>query len=117
MFDKVQEESAEVAQLAQDYVNSSGKYLKLKTFEQLSLTFSALIRILAIGGLTIVGLSFMAIALALAIGRQMDSLTWGFLIVAFGYLFLAWVIYLFRKSITNSVIRTMSSQFFDNDEA
>ncbi len=116
MFENLKETSSEAIQTTQEYVEASQKYLSLKAFEQLSLTFSSLIRIIAVGGLTMIAMSFLAIAFAFAAAEWLGSVVYGFLFIAGLFLLFAWIIYLFRNQITDMVIRNLSKQFFNDDD-
>lgn len=116
MFEQLTETSSEAIQTTQEYIQSSQKYLKLKTFEQLSLSFSTLIRIMAIGSFVMIAFSFIAIASALAMSDYLGSPVYGFLVVAGIFLLLALVVYWMRNKITDAVISSLSNQFFSDNE-
>ncbi|MBD0830855.1 hypothetical protein [Aestuariibaculum sediminum] len=119
ILDVLNEKSQEALQYGDDYLKSTEKFIKLKVFEQLSLTISLLVKFLIIAGLGFLGLSFFAVSGALALGNVLNSLPLACLIIGASLMFLMILIYVFRKSIDNNVIGKLSNNFFnsENDES
>lgn len=94
-----------------DYVDATYKYAKLKSFHLLSLSLSTIAKLFFIGGLFIISILFMSIALAVVLGEYLHSLALGYLIVGGIFLILGIVIYLLRKKIDTIIIKTLVEKF------
>ncbi|WP_010521800.1 hypothetical protein [Aquimarina agarivorans] len=98
---------------SEDYIEATQDYLELKVFQQISLSFSFLIKILLIGGLCFVGATFLMIAgilkLATYIGDTSLALMYSSLIV-FG---ISLILYLLRKKLIDSaIVKKLGKTFF-----
>ena len=101
------------SEIGERYIKTSHQYFKLKIFQQLTLTFSMLTKALIIGGLALIGIVFMSVALAIKLGKVLDSTTLGYLAVGFIFVVMAIIIYGFRAKINALIIKTLSLKFFD----
>ncbi|PNQ72221.1 hypothetical protein C1T31_12915 [Hanstruepera neustonica] len=114
MFESINESSAKMADAGETYIKKSQEYYKLKVFQQISVSVSLVAKVLLIGGLLFVGLFFMALAAAMALGEWLGDLALGYIIVA-GVFLLATVIIFFKREVVNKmVIKSLSSKFFDS---
>jgi len=105
--------SVQAKNISEKYLKTSHKYLRLKVFQQLTLSLSLIIKIFAIGSFVFLAFMFLAITSAIAIGNMLESLTIGCLIVALIFILFALIVYFLRKSIERKIIKTIAINFFD----
>lgn len=113
VFDSINETSNNAMDAGEKYLKSSHEYYKLKIFQQLSVSISLVFKAVIIAGLCIVGLTFLAIALAFYVGALLEDYALGFVIVGGLFFIVALICYFFRKHISNLVVRNLSDKFFD----
>ena len=113
VFESLNNTSDKATDLGEKYLKTSREYITLKAFQQLTFSFSLIVKLLAIGGLVFLGLIFLAISGAIAIGNALESLTLGCLIIAFVFVTLAILVYVFRKHIDRKIIQKISIKFFN----
>lgn len=113
LFKSLDHSSVEAKHVGEKYLKASHKYLRLKIFQQLTLSLSLMIKFFAIGSFLFLAFMFLAITAAIAIGNALQSLMMGCLIVAIILILLALLIYFMRKGIERIVIKTISIKFFD----
>lgn len=114
IIESINETSDKVLDAGEIYVKKSEEYIKLKVFQQLSVSLSLVTKALIIGGLLFIGLFFLAFALALAIGEWLGVLALGYLIVASFFLIVTAIVYVNRHLINKKVIKSLSIKFFDS---
>ena len=102
------------ADAGEAYVKSTKKYFELKVFQQLTTLSSYLIKIVLLGSLCVLGLIFMAIAGAIALGNHFDDMALGYLIVGGIFILLVLLLLLVRKSIDSVIIKKLSKTYFDS---
>ncbi|MFL1012446.1 hypothetical protein [Flavisericum labens] len=112
LIDSINETNAQASKVGKKYLESSYKYFKLKIFEQLTISVGMVLKIMLIGGLALIGVSFMAVALAFSIGRAFNSLSLGFVSTGILFLILSLILFRLRKHINNYVIKKLSKKFF-----
>jgi hypothetical protein len=113
VFKSLDKSSSEARNIGEKYLKASHKYLRLKIFQQLTLSLSLIIKFFAIGSFVFLACLFFAITAAMAIGHALDDLMMGCLIVAVILILLALLIFFTRKSIERIVIKTVATKFFD----
>lgn len=113
IFESLNETTDNAATSAENYIKTSQEYLRLKVFQQITLSLSLVIKLALIGSLIMLGLIFAAVSGALAIGSAIGNIPIGYLIVGLCFLLLAFVIYYFRKHIERKIILLMSEKYFD----
>lgn len=113
LFESINESTTQAVKSGEHYLKHSEAYFKLKIFQQLSLTFSTLLKLAIVGGLLFLGLLFLAIAGAIALGKWLDNLPLGIIIVGLILLLFALLVYLLRKKIDKITIRRLSKSYFD----
>ena len=113
LFKSLENSSVKAKNIGEKYVKASHQYLRLKIFQQLTLSLSLIIKIFAIGSFLFLALMFLAITTAIAIGNMLESLTMGCLIVAAILILVASLIYYMRKAIERIVIKAISIKYFD----
>ncbi|EGV44395.1 hypothetical protein BZARG_718 [Bizionia argentinensis JUB59] len=114
IFESLNNTSGKMGDAGEIYVKKSTEYVKLKVFQQITISVSMVAKALLIGGLFAIGLLFAALAAALAIGEWLGNQALGYLVVAGVFLILTLIIYLARSVIDNMIIKRFSSKFFDS---
>lgn len=112
VFDALNDTTDKATNIGERYIKASHQYLKLKIFQQLTLTMSLLAKVLIIGGMMFVGLVFSSVALAMEIGDALNSLALGYLVVGSIYVALAILLYFVRTKINNLIIKKTGQNFF-----
>ncbi|WP_027136668.1 phage holin family protein [Gaetbulibacter saemankumensis] len=105
--------STEAKHIVEKYLKTSHQYLRLKIFQQLTLSLSLIIKFFAIGTFVFLAFMFLAITAAIAIGNALDSFTMACLIIAAIFILIALLVYFLRKNIERKIIKAMSIKFFD----
>ncbi|MDO6598143.1 hypothetical protein Q4512_14565 [Oceanihabitans sp. 2_MG-2023] len=113
VFESINNTSEKATDLGEKYIKTSHDYIKLKTFQQLTFSISLVVKLFAVGSLVFLGLVFLAISGAIAIGNALGSFTLGCFIVALIFIALAVLIYVFRKYIDQKIIKKVSIKFFN----
>ena len=114
VFESLNNTADSATDIGEKYIKTSHRYFKLKVFQQLTVTVSFLGKALIIGALILAGLIFTAFAAAIAIGRALDNLSLGYLIIGLIFCLLAFIAYYLRAHINRKVISSMSQKFFDD---
>ncbi len=114
LFESINETSGKMTDAGETYVKKSQEYLKLKVFQQISVSISFVTKALVIGSLLLVALFFMSFALALAIGEWLDNLALGYLIIGVVFLLGCVIAYYKRHIIERKIIKSLSSKFFNS---
>jgi tellurite resistance protein TehA-like permease len=113
VFESLNNTADKATETAERYVKNSKGYVKLKIFQQLAISLSLATKFAIIGGMVSLGLIFVSIAGALAIGKQLDNVPLGFVIIGLLFLVFALIIYTLRKKINKKIIKELSEKFFD----
>lgn len=113
IFESINNTSDKAVDIGEKYIKDTQEYYKLKIFQQLTISISLVAKALIIGGLLFIGLIFLAVAAALAIGRLIDDVALGYVIVAGLFLVMAMIIYFARGVINKKIIETLSLKFFN----
>lgn len=112
LIDSISETNDKAAAVSEKYLNKSYKFYKLKTFQQLSISVSTVIKGLLIFVTLFMCMVFSLIALALYIGKSINSYPIGFLSIGILFLALAALAYFLRGYINTLVIEKLSKKFF-----
>ncbi|MBV7267852.1 hypothetical protein [Winogradskyella luteola] len=113
VFDDLNTTTDKASGIGERYIKTSHQYIKLKIFQQLTLSFSILSKVLVIGGFAFFGIIFLAVALAIKLGNVFNSIMLGYLAVGIIFMGIALIIYILRSKINKLIIKTFSSKFFD----
>ncbi len=113
IFESISNTSDKAGDIGEKYLKDTRDYYRLKIFQQLTLSVGMVAKALVIGGLLFIGLIFLSVALALAIGNYFDNVAIGYLIVAAIFLILALLLYYKRAVIGRQIIVKMSPKFFN----
>ena len=111
--ESIGEANSKASNVGEKYLKTSYKYYKLKIFQQLTISISIIFKAVAIGGLLLLGLSFLAIAMVFSIGKTLDSYTLGFVVVGLIFVFFSVIVFLLRKHINNLTVKKISKKFFN----
>ena len=113
IFESLNQTTDKAVDQAEKYVNASQSYLRLKVFQQITISLSLLTKLVIIGGLATLAVIFVAVAGALAIGDALNNVSAGYLIVGLSFVVFALIVYYFRKHIERKIITAMSAKYFD----
>ena len=113
VFDAINNATDKAVSSSETYVKTTQEYFKLKAFQQVSLSFSYLLKILIIGGLLFLGLVFLTVAGALWLGMILHSMPLACVLMAALLILFAVLAYQLRSKIDGKVIQKISSKFFD----
>ena len=84
LFDSLNHNSSEAVDIGKKYVETTKEYYKLKLFQQTTNAFSFLSKMAVIGGLLFLGLIFMTVSGAIALGNALGSIILSCLIIGAG---------------------------------
>lgn len=112
IFDDVNQTTNKASDIGERYIKTSHQYFRLKIFQQLTLSFSMIVKAIIVGLLCFVGLLFFSVALVVELSKIYDSLIIGCIIVGSVYLLFALIMYLLKARINKFVIRKIGSKFF-----
>ena len=113
IFESIDKSTTKGVKSGEDYIKCTEAYYKLKVFQQLSLSFSLLIKLALIGVFIFLGLIFLAIAAAIALGNSIGSISLGILIVGLTLILFGFIPYALRKRIDKTILIKFSKSFFD----
>lgn len=113
VFNDINHTTNKASSVGERYVKATHQYLKLKIFQQLTLSLSLVTKVLAVGSLFFAGLVFLSIAAALEIGNALNSFALGFLIVGLVYIVLSLLIYKMRAKFNSIIIKNVGLKFFN----
>ncbi|WP_452223186.1 hypothetical protein [Lacinutrix chionoecetis] len=112
VIDSISDASSKAVDKSEEYLRKSHDFYKLKIFQQLSISVSMIFKAVAIGGVFLMGMVFLAISLAFYIGALLDNYTLGFVIVGVILILCAFLLFIFRSFIDSKVIQELSKTFF-----
>ena len=113
VIDSINQASNKAIDQSEEYLKKSHEFYKLKIFQQLSISVSMLFKAVVIGGALLIGLVFLAIALAFYLGALLNSYTLGFVLVGFIFSLGSGILYMYRGHIDSKVIQKLSKTFFE----
>jgi hypothetical protein len=112
IIDALDDTTSEAVESGEAYIKNTKKYYELKVFQQLAILSSSGVRLAICGGLSLLGLIFLAIAIAAALNAYFESKFMGYLIVAFSFFVLVALFYLGRKRVEKKVIEKLAKNYF-----
>lgn len=113
IINNLQNATHKATESGEEYIKATQEYLELKTFQQIALTFSLLVKILLIGGLLFIALTLLLIAGIISLGKVLGSINLALIYTSIGFVLVSFVIYLFRKTLLdNPIIKKLSNSFF-----
>ena len=116
IIDSINETNKKAAEVGEEFLNKSYDYYRLKIFQQITISVSMVFKVLAIGSILLFGLVFLSIAAAFKISDIVNSHAIGFALVGGIYIIISLIIFLLRKHINNTIIKSLSKPFFSKDE-
>lgn len=112
IFESINDTSNKASDIGERYIDTSFEYLKLKVFQQLTFTISMMGKALVIGAVLFIGLIFLAISAAIAIGDALGQIALGYLIIGGFFLIMSFVIYKMRRRFDAKIIAKFQTIFF-----
>lgn len=113
-FEELKESTNKVQEETKAYVESTVQYYKLRGFQLAMKSTRAIVRFLLLSFFLMLAVLFGSVAAALAIGKALNSTTFGFLIVAGAYFVLVFILSFLRlKFIERPILRKFSKLFFN----
>ncbi|MCR9183615.1 MAG: phage holin family protein [Flavobacteriaceae bacterium] len=115
MFEKVTNNLEGIQDNLEAYIKSSAEYYKLDLYKKTTKSFIAILRVLLLGGIALLLLFFISLAVAYLIGEAYGNISYGLLFVAGFYLIifiLAWL--LSKKPLEKFVLKHTSKIFFND---
>lgn len=114
IFESINNTSDKAVDIGEKYLKDTQEYYKLKIFQQLTVSISMVAKALLIGGLLFIGLIFLAVAAAIAIGHWIGNDALGYLIIAVVFILIGLIVYSNRRFINHEIIKKMSPKFFNS---
>lgn len=114
-FDELKENTEDIQAQAQAYIESSVAYYKLWGFKVAMKSTTVILKFTLILLCFSMVLMFCSVAVALAIGKALDSYSLGFLIVAGVYAVFTGLLFLVKDKIMEGKIMENFSEIFFND--
>merc|ERR1711974_559637 len=96
-------------------IKNSAEYYKLRLFKHAMKLSTSLINMLALGGIFMLFLMFFSFGIAMWLGRILDSMLYGFFIVAAVYLVIFLLILFFGKKYIDKAILSKFSELVVGD--
>lgn len=102
---------------AEGYVDKTTEYFKLWSLRTAAKVTGTFARVMLIGLMVAFALFFLSVAAVVSIGKALDNMVYGLLIVAGIYFVLAVVVfYLGRKFVDPAIIKGYANLFYKNDD-
>lgn len=114
IFESINNATDSATEIGEKYLDDTKEYFRLKIFQQLTISISMIAKALIIGGLLFIGLIFLSVAAALAIGKWIDNVALGYVVVAVFFLIVGGIVYFQRAIINKRIIAKMSPKFFNS---
>ena len=112
VFEDINRTTDKASNIGERYVKASHQYLRLKIFQQLTLSLSMAAKVLVIGAFIFGGFVFISIAAAIELSHAVESYALGFLLVGGIYMLLAILVYLLRFKFNAFIIKKTGRKFF-----
>jgi len=114
-FEELKENTENIQEQAQAYLENSIEYYKLWGFKIAMKSMTLILKLALIVLCITMVLLFLSIAAALAIGKVLDSYALGFLIVGGAYFLFMGLLFLIKDKIVEGPILEKFSEIFFND--
>ncbi|WP_432412305.1 phage holin family protein [Rasiella sp. SM2506] len=114
-FKMLTENLSESGTKLQEYIKNSAEYYKLRLFKHAMKLSTSLINMLVLGGIFMLFLMFFSFGIAMWLGRILDSMLFGFFIVAGVYLLVFLLILFFGKKHIDKAILSKFSELVVED--
>lgn len=113
IIESINKSSTDGVDASKKLATSTFKYTKLKAFYFTGLTATSIAKLILIGSFLSIGLIFLSVFGAIALGNHFNDVALGYLTVAGIYFFIAFVFLLLRKQIEKVVLKKLSEKFFN----
>ena len=107
------ESASKAIKQSKDLAHHTWEYYKLQLFAQLATLISMIIKVVIIGGLSMIALLFFSVALAQFLGQVLEDETFGYVLMGGGLLLILVIVYGCRKHIENRVVQKLSENFVE----
>ena len=114
-FEEMRENADSVQEQTQSFIKSNVAYYKLWGFKVAMKSMVMILKFTLILICFLMFLMFASVAAAFAIGKALDSYTFGFLIVAGVYVIFTLLLFLIKDKIVEGTILEKFSEIFFND--
>lgn len=112
-FEEIKDNAEELKNETKKLIDSSIAYYKLWGFKILMKSTTMMLKLFLLATMLVIVTVFFSIALALGFGYWLDNFAYGFLIVGFMYLVMAFVIYKIQdKIVEGPILATFSKMLF-----
>ncbi|WP_461533219.1 phage holin family protein [Sinomicrobium sp.] len=112
----ISENAGELHKSSREFIEKTYEYFKLSVFKKFTKGATSMITFMIVGAILFGAMLLITFAIALFIGKWLDNLGLGFLILGGFYILIAIAIYYgFRKTIERKVLVKASKDFLDND--
>ncbi|MFT6959410.1 MAG: hypothetical protein ACJA17_000500 [Polaribacter sp.] len=112
IFDNLSDSAEDGTAAGKQFASKTYEHTKLKAFQLSALTVGMIAKFVIIGSLVSLGVIFLAISGAIALGAWFQNAALGYLLVGSCILVISIFIYFVRKFFDNQVIIKMSKIFF-----
>lgn len=113
VFNDINHTTDKATHIGERYIKASHQYVRLKIFQQLTLSLSLVTKVLAVGSLLFAGLLFLSIAAGIELGNAVNSYSLGFLLVGLIYVMLSIIIYMVRAKFNAYILKKVGPKFFN----
>jgi hypothetical protein len=112
IFDNFSDSADKGTAAGKQFLSKTYEHTTLKAFQLSALTVSMIAKLVVIGSLASLGIVFLAISSAIAVGAYFQNAALGYLLIGLLILFTSLLIYFFRKIFDKKVITKMCKMFF-----
>lgn len=113
IFESISKSSTSGLEASKKLATTTAEYAKLKAFHLMALSATSITKMMIIGSLVSIGMLFISISGAIAIGDYLENTALGYLIIGSVYVFFGIIIFLMRKLIEKTIIKKLSKKVFD----
>lgn len=107
------ESASKAIEQSKDLARHTWEYYKLQLFAQVATLISMVVKVVIIGGLSMIALLFFSVALAQFLGEVVADETLGYVLMGGVLLLISVVVYGCRKYIENKIVQKLSKNFFE----
>lgn len=112
-FDELKKDLIEVETNMRSYLKNSDEYVRLKIFKILMRSITSFAQILVVGSVFLIAILLLSFAVSFSIGKALDNLYYGFLIVGLCYIIFGIICYVFREKFNKPLIKRFSKYYFE----
>jgi magnesium-transporting ATPase (P-type) len=112
IFDNFSDSADKGTAAGKQFLSKTYEHTTLKAFQLSALTVSMIAKLVVIGSFAFLGIVFLAISSAIALGAFFQNAALGYVSIGLLILLIALLIYFFRKLFDKKVITKMSKMFF-----